>query len=76
MYYLVNRSSGEIDKIGITSNPSGRYSQQYLRTENVQYVPQVRYQSRLVAAADEHTRLTFCQITHGGSLPRLNKVPR
>jgi RHS repeat-associated protein len=39
LYYLINRDSGVIDKIGITSNLGERYSQAYLIAENVRYEP-------------------------------------
>lgn len=53
VYYLINNTSGEIDKIGITSNPSERYSDAYLRAENVTYVPQAQYVWRYPAMVDE-----------------------
>lgn len=75
LYYLVNNTSGEIDKIGITSNPGSRYSQAYLTTENVTYVPQTQYTWRYAAQVDENIRLTFYRFENG-QLPRLNKVTR
>jgi RHS repeat-associated protein len=75
LYYLINNSSGEIDKIGITSNPAGRYSQDYLIAENVTYVPQAYYTWRYAAMVDENIRLTFYQFTNG-QLPRLNLTTR
>jgi hypothetical protein len=75
LYYLINRDSGEIDKIGITSNPGSRYSQSYLNVENVTYVPQAQYTWRYPAMVDENIRLNFYRFEHG-QLPRLNKVDR
>jgi ABC-type Mn2+/Zn2+ transport system ATPase subunit len=75
VYYLMNNATGAIDKIGITSNPSERYSDAYLRTENVTYVPQAQYQWRYPAMVDENIRLFWYQIENG-SLPRLNQVTR
>jgi RHS repeat-associated protein len=75
VYYLVNRSTSAIDKIGITSNPSGRYSQSYLKSENVDYVTQTEYLTRYPAMVDENIRLTWYMLQNG-SLPRLNKLTR
>jgi RHS repeat-associated protein len=75
LYYLINNDSNAIDKIGITSDPSGRYSQAYLDAENVTYVPQAQYTWRYAAMVDENIRLTFYQFENG-QLPRLNKVTR
>jgi RHS repeat-associated protein len=75
VYYLINRSSGAIDKIGITNNPSGRYPQTYLDSENVDYVPQTQYLSRYPAMVDENIRLVWYRIEHG-SRPRLNLLDR
>jgi len=75
VYYLINRSSGDIDKIGVTSNPAERYSQAYLDAENVDYVTQTLYSSRYPALVDENIRLTWYQI-NTGKLPRLNLVTR
>lgn len=71
LYYLVNKDSGAIDKIGVTSDPSGRYSQAYLQAENVDYVPQAYYQSRYAAYLDEFMRLQTYRYENG-SYPRLN----
>jgi hypothetical protein len=73
IYYLINKTTGEIDKIGCTCNPDGRYSDTYLRSENVEYVSQTQYSSRYPAKVDENIRLTWYLIEHG-HLPRLNKV--
>jgi hypothetical protein len=75
VYHLINNSTGVIDKIGITSNPAGRYSQAYLTTENVTYVTQSRYSWRYPAMVEENIRLTFYRFEHG-ELPRLNKGTR
>jgi hypothetical protein len=72
VYYLINRSSGAIDKIGITSSPSERYSDAYLRREDVEYLTQARYQWRYPAMVDENIRLTHYYIENG-HLPRLNQ---
>jgi len=69
------RTSGEIDKIGITSYPGERYSQAYLNAQNVRYETQAQYQWRYPAMVDENIRLTWYQIEHG-QLPRLNQVTR
>jgi hypothetical protein len=73
VYYLINRDSLTIDKIGITSDPGGRYSQAYLDAENVRYEAQTQYSSRYPALVDENIRLTWYQINNG-QLPRLNQV--
>jgi hypothetical protein len=75
VYYLINNGSGAIDKIGITSNPETRYSDAYLRAENVRYETQAQYTWRYAAMVDENIRLTFYRIENG-QLPRLNKVTR
>jgi len=72
VYYLVNNTTGAIDKIGITSSPTQRFSQAYLKMENVTYVPQALYQWRYPAMVDENVRLTWYYIDHG-QLPRLNQ---
>lgn len=76
VYYLINRDTGVIDKIGITSNPASRYSDAFLVAENVRYETQTRYTWRYAATVDENIRLTFYRFEHGGELPRLNKVTR
>jgi RHS repeat-associated protein len=75
VYYLINRGSGEIDKIGITSDSAGRYSQGYLEAENVRYEAQAHYTWRYPAMVDENIRLNFYRFEHG-HLPRLNRVTR
>jgi len=75
VYYLINRTTGAIDKIGITSNPQSRYSDAYLRAKNVRYEAQAQYNSRYPAMVDENIRLVHYRLTHG-DLPRLNKTTR
>lgn len=75
VYYLINRSTGKIDKIGIASDPGGRYSDVYLKAENVLYQTQYQYSSRYPAMVDENIRLTW-YLLQNGELPRLNKVTR
>jgi len=76
VYYLINRDSLAIDKIGITSDAAGRYSQAYLNVQNVDYVPQTQYSSRYPAVVDENIRLTWYRINNDGNLPRLNQTTR
>jgi len=75
LYYLINRDSGEIDKIGITQYPGYRYPQSYLDAENVRYETQITYSSRYPAMVDENIRLYHYRLEHG-ELPRLNKTTR
>ena len=75
VYYLINNSSGAIDKIGITSFPNERYSDAYLKAQNVTYVTQAQYTWRYAAMVDENIRLVHYQLQNG-QLPRLNQVPR
>jgi len=75
LYYLINRTTGDIDKIGITANPSGRYSQVYLQSENVDYLPKYQFSSRYPAVVAENIELTTYFLSHG-RLPRLNQVFR
>jgi RHS repeat-associated protein len=75
VYNLVNRTTGGVDKVGITSNPNGRYTQAYLDAHNVRYRVVATYHSRYPAIVHENIALTHHAISHG-SLPRLNKVPR
>jgi len=75
LYYLINRTTGEIDKIGITSNSQSRYSQSYLEAENVRYVPQAQFENRLIAMFYEKLELINYFHAHG-RLPRLNKTFR
>jgi len=74
VYYLINITTGEIDKIGITSNAKERYSDSYLRTNNVRYETQATYKSRRPAAIHENIELTHYRIEHG-RYPRLNSGP-
>lgn len=75
VYYLINNTSGAIDKIGCTCDPGGRYSQAYLDAQNVFYETQTQYSSRYPAIVDENIRLYWYRIENG-QLPRLNKVTR
>jgi hypothetical protein len=71
LYYLIINDTGVIDKIGITSNPAGRFPQSYLRAENVTCVTLTQYVWRYTATVDENIRLTFYGIENG-ELPRIN----
>lgn len=71
----MNNTTGEIDKIGITSNGEARYPQSFYEAENVTYVTQASYTWRYAATVDENIRLTWYQINNG-RLPRLNSVTR
>ncbi|MHB8530724.1 MAG: hypothetical protein ACYC8V_14595 [Caulobacteraceae bacterium] len=73
LYYIINRTSGAIDKIGVTSYPGERYSQAYLNIENVRYVTQYYFQRRYAAYVAENIELTWYQIQYG-QLPRLNQI--
>jgi hypothetical protein len=75
VYHLMNRSTGTIDKIGITSYPESRYSQSYLDVNNVDYVTIQHYSSRYPAMVHENISLTSYLVTNG-QLPRLNRVTR
>jgi RHS repeat-associated protein len=75
VYNLINRSTGAIDKIGITSNAAARYSQAWLDVNNVRYRAIQRYSSRYPAIVHENIALTWYKVTHG-DYPRLNKVAR
>jgi hypothetical protein len=75
VYYLINRLTGAVDKIGITSYPGTRYPQPYLDAENVDYFTQAQYTWRYMAMVDENIRLVHYQIEHG-QLPRLNRTTR
>ena len=75
VYCLINRSSGAIDKIGITSNPEERYSDSFLRAQNVFYETQTTYNSRYPAMVDENIRMVDYYLQNG-QLPRLNKTFR
>jgi RHS repeat-associated protein len=72
LYYLINRTTGDIDKIGITSYPDQRYSQAYLDAENVRYQTQWQFQWRAAAMAAENIEL-MGYWTSNGRLPRLNQ---
>jgi RHS repeat-associated protein len=75
LYYLINRTSGSIDKIGVTSYPGQRYPQSYLNAENVDYVTQYYFQWRYAAYAAENIELMGYFATHG-QFPRLNCCAR
>ena len=67
VYHLINNSSGAIDKIGITIDQSQRYSDAYLRAENVRYVTRAEYTWRYPAMVHENIELTFYRYQHGDS---------
>jgi hypothetical protein len=75
VYYLINRATGDVDKIGITSYPQTRYSQPELDRQNVDYFGQAQYSWRMMAVIDEQYRL-FNYYVENGRLPRLNKTFR
>jgi hypothetical protein len=75
VYYLINNTTDEIDKIGITSYPNTRYLKPYLDDQNVRYETQARYIWRYFAVVDERIRLLNYWSEHG-HLPRLNKTLR
>ena len=76
VYYLTNRDDPTvIDKIGITSNPNGRYSPVQLIEMNVDYVTVTNYTSRYAAALHENIVLVNYFIQNG-ELPKYNKVFR
>jgi hypothetical protein len=75
VYYLINRLTGAIDKIGITSYSERRYSQAYFDAQNVDYYPQAHHEWRTMAIIDEQIRL-FNYYVEYGQLPRLNKTFR
>jgi hypothetical protein len=75
VYNLINIGSGAIDKIGITNDPSGRYSAAYLASEGVRYRTVQQYQSRYPAMVHENIALVHYYIEHG-QLPRLNRTFR
>lgn len=74
LYNLINVTTGEIDKIGITSAQRGssRYSQSFYRNENVRFVPISRYSNRLTAYAVETASLVGYYYSNNQTLPRLN----
>jgi RHS repeat-associated protein len=75
VYNLVNQTSGEIDKIGITNNPGGRYTDSYLRANNVRYQTIRQYSSRYPAVVHENIALVHFLVSNG-RLPRLNTLTR
>jgi hypothetical protein len=75
VYYLINNTTGAIDKIGITSYGEARYPQSFYEAQDVTYVPQAQYEWRYPAMVDENIRLTWYYIENG-QLPRLNQVTR
>ena len=70
-----NGVSGDIAKFGITSNPKGRYSRNYLFREGVRYETLNRFRTRYPAIVAENIALRGYHRTFG-RLPRLNKVFR
>jgi hypothetical protein len=72
LYYLVNRTTGDIDKIGITSYGEPRYPQWYYEAENVRYEQQWEFQSRAAAYVAENIELVGYW-TANGRLPRLSQ---
>ena len=74
VYQLINRTTGAIDKIGCTCNPGSRYTDPWLRSQNVVYRTIAQYSSRYPAKVHENIALVHYRIMHG-HLPRLNKVP-
>jgi hypothetical protein len=76
VYHLINKTTFEIDKIGITAlGQSGRYSQAWLEANNVRYQTIREYQSRYPAVVHENIELTHYFLTHF-ELPKFNKVTR
>ena len=78
LYHLLDTTTGEIRKIGITSAervPSGRYPASYLTANGVEYVTQRVFNSRYPAIVAENIELTAYRITHG-RYPDLNYGPR
>ena len=75
VYNLINRKTGAIDKIGVTSfGERGRYSRAYLDRENVNYRTVAEYNSRRPAKVHENIALTHYRINNGLRLPRLNRT--
>ena len=73
LYHLINKSSGDIDKIGIHDLAAEqRYLQSYLDAENVRYQPIQRFESRAQALVEETFQLSAYFVWHL-RLPRLNK---
>jgi RHS repeat-associated protein len=54
LYYLINRTSGAIDKIGVTSYPGERYFKALLDSDNVDYGPVYFFQWRYAAYVAEN----------------------
>ncbi len=78
VYYLTNKTTGAIDKIGMTSQGQARYSQAFDDIENVRYEAQAGYPGyrwRDPALVDENIRLVHYRATHG-KWPRLNTTSR
>jgi RHS repeat-associated protein len=76
VYHLINRDTDDIDKIGITSpGQRPRYSDPWLRANNVKYQTVMQYESRYPAVVHENIELTFYLFSHG-QLPKLNNVTR
>jgi len=72
LYYLIDINDKSLKKIGISSDlTGGRYTNKFLRDNNVTYQVQKTYQSRIAARFDERARLISYFFTHG-SLPDLN----
>jgi RHS repeat-associated protein len=74
VYHLINRSSGAIDKIGVTSLGK-RYSQAYLDRENVRFQSIAKYSRRYPALVHENIELTHYKYNYG-EYPRLNCCAR
>ncbi len=79
LYHLINMANGDIDKIGITSNPSrqgaARYTYGFLKAEGLIYRRMYTFRSRFPAVVAENIELVHYAIQHG-RLPRLNRVFR
>jgi RHS repeat-associated protein len=74
VYHLINKTTLEIDKIGITSlGKAGRYSQPWLDANNVEYTVIEQYQRRYPAVVHENIALMHYFFEHG-ELPKLNKT--
>ena len=74
LYVLINRGTGDIDKIGNTGveggGPSGRYTQAELDAWNVDYQPMQQFPDRLSARTAEVAANLMYYASHG-RLPRL-----
>lgn len=75
VYNLIHIPTSEVWKIGVTSS-SKRYSDVALRANNLAYRTIETYSWRYPALVHENIALTHYWLTHGGNLPRLNKVTR